>query len=59
MQKKKNKKNWRKASNSPMKIETRKTINSYKFFISNLDKNLHVNTLSFQPTYRDLMKISA
>ena len=28
---KKNKKNRRKASNSPMKIETRKTINSYKF----------------------------
>ena len=28
---KKKKKNWRKASNSPMKIETRKTINSYKF----------------------------
>ena len=27
----KKKKNWRKASNSLMKIETRKTINSYKF----------------------------
>ena len=27
----KNKKNWRKASNSPMNTETRKTINSYKF----------------------------
>ena len=35
----------------------KKTINSYKFLFLILIKNL--NTLSFQPTYRDLMKISA